>query len=249
MPIKTNIPFLDLIFEKKKILNINNQLIDFNSGINPEEAKKIIEVIDELKPINTLEIGLAMGSSAVCFLHSKLKYDSSGFHYAIDPNQYSEYEGAGVKIIVENNLGFNFKLLEGKTHEVFHHLLDQNIKIDMAFVDGWHTFDYTLVDFFFIDQILNEGGVIGFHDMYGLSKLKVLKFILTHRDYRIMTEHVLDEKNKIKVLKFFVWRIFKSPLLVFSKYFWKFQTKSPYGLIFLQKQRSFGPNFDFYKSF
>ena len=119
----------------------------------------------------------------------------------------------------------------------------------MAFVDGWHTFDYTLIDFFYIDQILKVGGIIAFHDMYGLSKQKVLKYILTHRKYRVMKEYKISEKNKIAVLKFFIWRIIKSPLLIFSKFHWTFQTKSPYGIIFLEKLSDFEPDYNFYKSF
>jgi len=51
----------------------------------------------------------------------------------------------------------------------------------MAFIDGWHTFDYTFIDFFFVDQVLKDGGILAFHDMYALSKQKVLNFIKTHR--------------------------------------------------------------------
>lgn len=246
---KTNIDFLDLIFSTKKTLNIEGSEIDFNSGINPEEAKKMIDVINLKKPINTLEIGLAMGSSAVCFLDTKKQYTDSCMHYAIDPNQFKEYEGAGVKIINDHNLSINFKLLEGKTHDVFHYFFENNINLDMAFIDGWHTFDYTLIDFFLIDQVLKPGGVIAFHDMYALSKIKVLKYILTHRDYRIMSEHILKDSNKIRTIKFFLWRIYRNPLLLFSQYFWKFQTKSAFGLIFIEKKSNFEPNFDFYKMF
>jgi predicted O-methyltransferase YrrM len=246
---KTSINFLDQIFSTKKTFNIDGSIIEFNSGINPEEAIKLIQVIKIKKPINTLEIGLAMGSSAVCFLDTKKKYTDSCMHYAIDPNQFKDYEGAGVKIINDHNLFINFKLLEGKTHDVFHYFFENNIVLDMAFIDGWHTFDYTLIDFFLIDQILKPGGVIAFHDMYALSKIKVLKYILSHRDYRIMTEHILFEPNKIKTIKFLLWRIFRNPLLIFSKYFWKFQIKSPFGLIFIEKKSNFEPNFDFYKKF
>jgi len=37
-------------------------------------------------------------------------------------------------------------------------------RIDFAFIDGEHTFDHVLFDFFFIDQLLNVGGVVVFDD-------------------------------------------------------------------------------------
>jgi len=43
--------------------------------------------------------------------------------------------------------------------------LARGVKIDFAFVDGWHTFDYTLIDFFYIDKILRSGGLVSFHSM------------------------------------------------------------------------------------
>jgi predicted O-methyltransferase YrrM len=232
-------------YKQKKIPDINNQVVDFHSGIDEEEANMLVQAINDNKPAVTLEIGLAMGSSAICFCETVSKYNKqNGRHYAIDPFQYSDWRGIGVKIINDSGLNNHFKLLEGKTHEVFNYFLDNKIRLDMAFIDGWHTFDYT-----FVDKILNDGGILAFHDMYALSKQKVLNFILTHRDYEIIHEYKIREKNYLKTFKFFVWRMLSSPALIFSWYHWKFQTKSPYGIIFLRKKSSFEPNFDFYKRF
>jgi predicted O-methyltransferase YrrM len=245
----TNFEFLNNLYSTRSIVDNYGNEHKFDGAIEHAEAKKLIEVINCHKPKETLEIGLAMGSSALCFLYTKKMNGIHGKHYAIDPNQFSEYYGIGMQLISENNLKDDFVLLQGKTHEIFHNVLERNIHLDMAFIDGWHTFDYTLIDFFFIDKLLNVGGIIAFHDMYGLAKIKVLKYILSHRDYRIMNEHVIIEKNKVKVLKFFIWRVLKKPSLIFSKYFWLFQIKSHYGLIFIQKNSNQEPNFDFYKRF
>ena len=43
--------------------------------------------------------------------------------------------------------------------------LARNEKIDFAFLDGQHTFDYVLVDFFYVDKILSVGGIIVFDDL------------------------------------------------------------------------------------
>ena len=36
--------------------------------------------------------------------------------------------------------------------------------IQFAYIDGWHTFDYTLLDFFYVDKMLDPGGVVAFND-------------------------------------------------------------------------------------
>ena len=240
---------LEKLFRGKKIKDINDQIVDFHSGINEEEAKMLIQAISDQKPAITVEIGLAMGTSAFCFCDTASKIHKDSMHYAIDPFQFTDWKGIGVKLINDAHLQNHFKLIEGKTHEVFNYFPENKIRVDMAFIDGWHTFDYTFIDFFFIDKILNDGGILAFHDMYALSKQKVLNFILTHRDYEILYKYTISEKDRWKTFKFFLWRIFHKPALIFSNYHWKFQTKSPYGIIFLRKKSSFEPNFDFYKKF
>ena len=63
-------------------------------------------------------------------------------------------------------------------------LLEKGVVLDLAFIDGWHTFDYTLLDFFYIDKMLRPGGVVLLHDRSWPSKQKVMRFIKTHRKYR-----------------------------------------------------------------
>jgi hypothetical protein len=57
-------------------------------------------------------------------------------------------------------------------------------KIDLAYIDGWHTFDYVLLDFFYVDKMLRRGGVVGFNDAGWRSVLRVLRFVTTHRRYQ-----------------------------------------------------------------
>ena len=48
-------------------------------------------------------------------------------------------------------------------------------RIDFAFIDGNHRFDYTLVDFFYIDKMLRLGGHVAFDDLWIASVRKVVK--------------------------------------------------------------------------
>ena len=40
----------------------------------------------------------------------------------------------------------------------------ERIAYDLVYVDGHHSFDYVLLDFFYADQLLGAGGVVGFND-------------------------------------------------------------------------------------
>lgn len=62
-------------------------------------------------------------------------------------------------------------------------LCSENLKIDFAFIDGYHSFDHVFIDFFYCDQMLREGGLLAFDDASWRSVFKVIRFLSTHRKY------------------------------------------------------------------
>ena len=71
------------------------------------------------------------------------------------------------------------------SHHVLPKLAAEGRKIDFAFIDGWHTFDHTLIDFFYIDEMLRVGGVIAIDDTDMPGIKKVCRFILKNRSYTV----------------------------------------------------------------
>ena len=59
----------------------------------------------------------------------------------------------------------------------------RGVKIDFAFIDGNHTFDYVLVDLFLIDKLLNVNGIIVLDDANYASVKKVCRYALTNLPY------------------------------------------------------------------
>jgi len=105
-------------------------------------------------------------------------------HYGVDPEQNKAHGGAALASLKQAGLDSVFELLEGPSHLMLPKLLEKGIVLDLGFIDGWHTFDYTLLDFFYIDKMLRPGGVVLFHDRSWPSKQKVIRFIRTHRRYK-----------------------------------------------------------------
>jgi len=60
-----------------------------------------------------------------------------------------------------------------------HPVIDE---IEPSEFDRWHTFDHTLVDFFFIDRMLDVGGMIS-DDVGYPSICRLCHFILSNREY------------------------------------------------------------------
>jgi predicted O-methyltransferase YrrM len=105
-------------------------------------------------------------------------------HYGVDPEQNTVHGGAALASLRRAGLDSVFELLEGPSHLMLPRLLEKGVVLDLGFIDGWHTFDYTLLDFFYIDKMLRPGGVVLLHDRSWPSKQKVFRFIKTHRRYR-----------------------------------------------------------------
>jgi hypothetical protein len=77
-------------------------------------------------------------------------------------------------------------LLEEPDFKALPCLLERGTKLDFAYIDEWHTFDYTLLDFFYIDKMLRTGGVVAFNDCGWLAVDRVLRFVQSHRKYADM---------------------------------------------------------------
>jgi hypothetical protein len=56
-------------------------------------------------------------------------------------------------------------------------------RIEFAFIDGWHTFDFVMVDFFYVDRMLRVGGIVVLDDTSYPAIRKLARYIATHRSY------------------------------------------------------------------
>ena len=177
-----------------------------HSTITQAEALVLMKLVKQLKATVTLETGVAFGASSLAICDAKRSFDAANkMHYGVDPNQSTEYADAALVSLRKEHLDSEFQILEGPSHLMLPKLIEKGVLLDFAFVDGWHTFDYTLIDFFLVDKMLRPGGIVAFHDMYSLSKQKVLRYILTHRKYKILKhEKVKGNESRIQTLKFFL---------------------------------------------
>lgn len=242
---------LENIFKTKQAKDLSGNIRDVNDMISRDEAFALLKMFEKANTKISIEVGLAHGVSALVFCQAHQESNKTkNTHYAVDPNQLSSYNSAALCALEKAGYLDYFKLLNGPSHLEIPELIKQNIKVDCAFIDGWHTFDYTLIDFFLIDKILKPGGYVAFHDTYGRAKQKVINFILSHRKYEI-DDALMNFSTEpfLKILKFFIWRIYKDPMLLFSWFHWKYQLKSSSGLIILKKIEDFEPNYDFFKNF
>ena len=160
------------------------QALPLHSQISHELADTLYRTVLNYKPRTVLEVGMAYGLSTLAVLSALRDIGQDGRLISIDPNQHSEWKGVGVANVERSGLSGRHQLIESFDYLVLPKLLSESVKLDFAYIDGWHTFDYVLLDFFFIDKMLNPGGVVGFNDCGYRAVHKVLRFISSHRKYR-----------------------------------------------------------------
>src|SRR5205823_14807447 len=110
------------------------------------EYARLRELLRAVAPERTLEIGMATGGSSlvICEL---LRAQGRGQHTAVDPfqNAPDAWGGKGVGRVQEAGLLPFFELIEDFDYLALPRLVAEGRTFDFILIDGWHSFDYTLV--------------------------------------------------------------------------------------------------------
>jgi predicted O-methyltransferase YrrM len=130
-----------------------------------------------------LEIGMANGVSTMAILSALSELGGDRLLISIDPNQSSGWHSVGSQNVRANGFSKYHRLIEEPDYLALPDLARQHLSVEMAYVDGWHTFDYVLLDFFYIDKMLPVGGVVGFNDCGWRAVHRAIRFVQTHRKY------------------------------------------------------------------
>ena len=147
------------------------------------EARILGDLVREYGCERTLETGVALGVSTLALTHAVSA--RGGTHYGIDPFQMSEHRGAALELLDEHGLRQHFELREGPSHLELPRLLEEGHRFDLVFIDGWHTFDNKLLDYFYADRMLSVGGWLVVHDLWFDSVRKLLGFVRGQGTYEI----------------------------------------------------------------
>ncbi|OAI57868.1 hypothetical protein AYO49_06340, partial [Verrucomicrobiaceae bacterium SCGC AG-212-N21] len=167
-----------------KTIAIDGQPAVAGRFISHGEQQKLHELISQEKPKVAVEIGLANGYSTLSLLQG-LSDKKCGTLISIDPFQLVDFRGAALMNIRRAGLdGFHFWW--GKSSLIaLPALLESESKIDFAFVDGNHLFDYTLIEFAYLDKLLRKNGLLVFHDYNYPSVRACLNYIEKNYAYTV----------------------------------------------------------------
>jgi predicted O-methyltransferase YrrM len=209
---------MDLETQLKAILGDNFprdgiERLNAPHAVTPNTARLLYDFVRTVKPARTLEVGLAYGISTLCICQAHRDNGAgAGSHIAIDPYQEESFKGAGLANIERANLKDMLRFYQARSDEVLPELCARRERVDFAFIDGNHHFDYALVDFFFIDKMLNVGGHVAFDDLWMRAVRSVVSFVLKNTSYKLVRASPAHSPSVKRRLLMLGHRISQNPL-------------------------------------
>lgn len=153
-----------------------------NSPISKEQGEFIYSFLKQKNIKKTLEVGFCFGVSTSYIMNA-----TKSRHIAIDPYQKKLWKNRGINNMSKLELEKLLRFENDFSHNVLPKLFNEGVKIDFAFIDGSHLFDYIMLDFFYIDLLLNKNGYVLFDDTWMNSTKFVESWIKNNRkDYEMI---------------------------------------------------------------
>ncbi len=224
--------------------SIERDGFNIDTCIDQEEYKRLTEVIQQDRSITqTLEVGCAMGFSSVAIANA-IAGRSGAHHTILDPFQDLRWNGRGRRLIEQFGLSQFVDIMLEKSEYALPKLSEAGKLFDFIFIDGWHTFDHTLIDLFYSLRLLRVGGIVGIDDANWSAVAKVLTYAINYPSLEVVCKVNQRRIGRlIDVVPSGLRRVLPNPI------------KEPldrmvYGtMVFLRKTASDERNFDWYTRF
>lgn len=177
-------PVLQQMFETYTVLDANEQPRTMSSNISAANAIRLYQAVKTYQPRRVLEVGLAYGISALAILTALKELNQGGTLISIDPYQAQSWDDIGLLNIQRAGLADNHEFIRELDYIALPDLLVQGKRFDFVYLDGWHIFDYVMLDFFYVDKMLDVQGVVGFNDTAQTGIKQTINFLHQYRRYK-----------------------------------------------------------------
>ena len=179
-------PLVERILTTRRSVLPDGSEVDANSFIPRDECELVYEAVAAAKATRAIEVGMAFGVSSLCIADALQRNGPNARLVSIDSHQTAGWNRAGIHLIGRAGYDPIVTLIEEPSQLALPRLAAAGERFDFGFIDGWHTFDHTLIDFFFVDRMLEEGGFVLFDDVGYPAINAVVRFILANRDYELV---------------------------------------------------------------
>lgn len=221
------------IYSTRQVRDAEGNALPLDAEIHEHNACALYRMCRRQRPRLVIEVGMAYGIASLSILTALEENGDGGQLISIDPNQRTQWSGVGLANVHRAGLDHAHRLIEAPSHLALPQLLSQGHKVDLGYIDGWHTFDYTLIDLFYLDKMIPAAGVVALNDCHWPAVRRVISFLRTHRHYRELGTGLPPLYHARTPLRRLARRLLRLPL--HDRYF--------------EKTEDWEPNWDFYVHF
>jgi len=178
-----DIPVLNRMMKSGVVEDDNGKSHALTSAVDIAYAQVLHDQVLREKPEVVVEVGLANGVSTLSILSALEANRGNGRLISIDPYQTEHWHSVGVAHVRRAGFSVRHQHIEVSDHLALPTLLAANTQVDLAYIDGGHTFDHVFLDCFYLDKMLSPGRLMGFNDCIYPAIHRVLRYLRTHRHY------------------------------------------------------------------
>lgn len=186
---------LENIFETHYFSTLDKKEVKIHAETGKEQCAFLQGIIADNSFTRSVEIGFAYGVSALAITEAIVK--NNGHHTIIDKFEHTSWDGVGLDLLAQAGYLKDISFHEEYCYITLPKLLAQGKKFDFAYIDSTKQLDWLLVNFFYLDKLLAQGGVIVFDDVTFPGIRKLLRYIVQFPDYRIYGTHIKNKEVRL----------------------------------------------------
>ena len=179
-------PLLNQIFQTRVFVNSKKESVQVHSETSEKQCKFLQKLIRENNCTKSIEIGFAYGISTLAIVEQIVSHQGS--HLVVDKFQYAHWNGNGLDLLTQAGYREQIEFIEEYSYIALPELLKKGQKFDFAYVDTTKLFDWILVDFFYLDKLLEINGVMVFDDVPIPAIRKLMRYVVQLPNYTIYAQ-------------------------------------------------------------
>ena len=173
---------LENIFETQEFTDSQGNAIKIHSETPRGQCEFLQRLILQNGFKNAVEVGLAYGTSTVAI--AEAVSHNSGHSVAIDPYERTYWKGIGLELV--HATGHEVEFIDDYSYRALPRLIEQGRRFDFAYIDSTKLTDWLMTDFFLIDTMLVNQGIIVFDDVNYPSIRKLVRYIAQLPHYEVV---------------------------------------------------------------
>jgi predicted O-methyltransferase YrrM len=192
-----------LVRDGKATSHYDNSAHDiFPIAASATEGRALQTWIAKEKAVNTIEIGLGYGLSALFICEALLMGGNKNAHHVVlDPYQTTGFKNCGLQFLEEAGVADMVEYCAEESQIALPRFVTKNRRFDLAFIDGSHLYDRVFLDVIYVGRLVIPGGIV-FADDYQLpSVAKAISFCLKNLGWTLEETSRSDKYHQWVVLR------------------------------------------------